>query len=105
MLHAIGNLHAFKRPDDVNGGSYFHVRCYTDTVEEYALLSALLHMFVGFKRTWEQKLSFCIDEWSTALDHHWLSRNCIFMHSVQSSLSLLRNTQIFWASRRLVGGT
>ena len=37
--------------------SYFHVRCYADTVEEYALLNALLHMFVGFKRTWELKLS------------------------------------------------
>ena len=40
-----------------NGGSYFHVRCYADTVEEYALLSAVLHMFVGFKRTSKQKLS------------------------------------------------
>ena len=28
-----------------------------DTVEEYALLNALLHMFVAFKRTWELKLS------------------------------------------------
>ena len=27
------------------------------TVEEYALLNALLHMFVAFKRTWELKLS------------------------------------------------
>ena len=26
------------------------------TVEEYALLNALLHMFVAFKRTWELKL-------------------------------------------------
>ena len=30
---------------------------FRDTVEEYALLNALLHMFVAFKRTWELKLS------------------------------------------------
>ena len=38
-----------------------------DTVEEYALLNVLLHMFVAFKRTWELKLSSVLDEWSTAL--------------------------------------
>ena len=38
-----------------------------DTVEEYALLNVLLHMFVAFKRTRELKLSSVLDEWSTAL--------------------------------------
>ena len=38
-----------------------------DTVEEYALLNVLLHMFVAFKMTWELKLSSVLDEWSTAL--------------------------------------
>ena len=38
-----------------------------DTVEEYALLNASLHMFVAVNRTWELKLSSVSDEWSTAL--------------------------------------
>ena len=51
-------------PDDFNGYGYFYVRLYwtgfgfqANIVEEYVLLSALLHIFVGLKRTWDQKLS------------------------------------------------
>ena len=52
-------------PDDFNGYGYFFVRLYctglgfhANIVEEYVLLSALLHIFAGLKRTRErQKLS------------------------------------------------
>ena len=54
----------FKEPDDFNGYDYFYVRLYwtgfgfqANIVEEYVLLSALLHIFVGLKRTWDQKWS------------------------------------------------
>merc|ERR1712136_340768 len=64
VVHAVGNLHVFKGPDDFNGYGYFYVRLYwtgfgfqANIVEEYVLLSALLHIFVGLKRTWDQKLS------------------------------------------------
>ena len=65
------------RPDVFNGYGYFYVRLYctclgfqANTVEEYVLLSALLHIFVGLKRTWDQKLSsglklqFLVSNWS-----------------------------------------
>ena len=71
VVHAVGNLHLFKGPDDFNGYGYFHVRFYctgfefqANIVEEYVLLSALLHIFAGLKRTRDQKLSSGIDEWS-----------------------------------------
>ena len=64
VVVAVGNRHVFKRPDDLNGNGYFHVRvCWTgvdfqvNIVQEYVLLSALLHIFVGLKRTSDQKLS------------------------------------------------
>ena len=64
VVHAVGNLHLFKGPDDFNGYGYFHVRLYctslgfqANIVEEYVLLSALLHIFAGLKRTRDQKLS------------------------------------------------
>merc|ERR1712013_135716 len=64
VIHAVGNLHVFKGPDDFNGYGYFYVRLYwtgfglpANIVEEYVLLSALLHVAVGLKRTWDQKLS------------------------------------------------
>ena len=28
VVHAVGNLHLFKGPDDLNGYGYFHVRLY-----------------------------------------------------------------------------
>merc|ERR1711865_65637 len=67
VIHAVGNLHVFKGPDDFNGYGYFYVRLYwtgfglpANIVEEYCLLSALLHVFVGLKRTWDMKLSMGI---------------------------------------------
>merc|ERR1739838_587696 len=62
VIHAVGNLHVFKGPDDFNGYGYFYVRLYwtgfglpANIVEEYVALSALLHVFVGLKRTWDKK--------------------------------------------------
>merc|ERR1719473_1412035 len=65
IIHAIGNLHVFLGPDDFNGYGYFYVRLYwtgfgfsANIVEEYLLLAALLHVFVGLKRTWDSSLNF-----------------------------------------------
>merc|ERR1712196_87452 len=62
VVHAVGNLHVFLGPDDFNGYGYFYVRLYwtgfglpANIVEEYVLLSALLHVFVGLKRTWDAR--------------------------------------------------
>merc|ERR1719265_1675865 len=62
VVHAVGNLHVFMGPDDFNGYGYFYVRLYwtgfglpANIVEEYILLSALLHVFVGLKRSWDKK--------------------------------------------------
>merc|ERR1712222_129295 len=64
VIHAVGNLHVFMGPDDFNGYGYFYVRLYwtgfglpANIVEEYVLLAALLHVFVGLKRTWDMKLA------------------------------------------------
>merc|ERR1712079_997795 len=64
VIHAVGNLHVFAGPDDFNGYGYFYVRLYwtgfglpANVVEEYVLLSILLHVAVGLKRTWDQKLA------------------------------------------------
>ena len=53
-----------KGPDDFDGYGYFYFRLYwtvlrfqANIVEKYVLLSALLHIFVGLKRTWDQELS------------------------------------------------
>merc|ERR1712000_456916 len=63
VIHAVGNLHVFEGPDDFNGYGYFYVRLYwtgfglpANIVEEYILLSAMLHVLVGLKRTWDGKL-------------------------------------------------
>merc|ERR1712110_725260 len=63
IIHAVGNLHVFKGPDDFNGYGYFYVRLYwtgfglpANIVEIYILLSVLLHVFVGLKRTWDISL-------------------------------------------------
>merc|ERR1711930_17926 len=63
IIHAVGNLHVFMGPDDFNGYGYFYVRLYwtgfgapANIVEEYILLSILLHVFVGLKRTWDFNL-------------------------------------------------
>merc|ERR1712242_354491 len=64
IIHAVGNLHVFKGPDDFNGYGYFYVRLYwtgfglpANIVEEYILLSVLLHVFVALKRTWDINLN------------------------------------------------
>merc|ERR1711924_273258 len=64
VIPAVGNLHVVAGPDDFNGYGYFYVRLYwtgfglpANIVEEYILLSVLLHVFVGLKRTWDQKLA------------------------------------------------
>jgi hypothetical protein len=63
VIHAVGNLHVFKGPDDFNGYGYFYVRLYwtgfglpANIVEEYILLSVLLHVLAGLKRTWDTSL-------------------------------------------------
>merc|ERR1711933_317084 len=67
VIHAVGNLHVFAGPDDFNGYGYFYVRLYwtgfglpANIVEEYILLSAMLHVLVGLKRTWDMKLKMGI---------------------------------------------
>merc|ERR1719473_845462 len=64
VIHAVGNLHVFLGPGDFNGYGYFYVRLYftgfglnANIVEEYLLLSILLHVFVGLKRTYDMKLT------------------------------------------------
>jgi predicted heme/steroid binding protein len=67
IIHAVGNLHVFLGPDDFNGYGYFYVRLYftglglpANIVEEYVLLSALLHVFVAIKRTWDISLNYTV---------------------------------------------
>merc|ERR1711967_211489 len=67
VIHAVGNLHVFAGPDDFNGYGYFYVRLYwtgfglpCNVVEEYIALSAMLHVFVALKRTWDMKLGMGI---------------------------------------------
>merc|ERR1712200_242942 len=75
VIHAVGNLHVFKGPDDFNGYGYFYVRLYwtgfglpANIVEEYILLSVLLHVFVGLKRTWDMKLALVKSQGLNALN-------------------------------------
>merc|ERR1712178_92390 len=63
VIHAVGNLHVFAGPDDFNGYGYFYVRLYwtgfglpANIVEEYILLSAVLHVTAGLAKTWDGKL-------------------------------------------------
>merc|ERR1712056_150407 len=67
VIHAVGNLHVFGGPDDFNGYGYFYVRLYwtgfglpANIVEEYVLLSALLHVFVALKRTYDISINYTI---------------------------------------------
>merc|ERR1711972_1176230 len=75
VIHAVGNLHVFKGPDDFNGYGYFYVRLYwtgfglpANIVEEYIALSVLLHAFVGLKRTWDMKLALVKTQGFNALN-------------------------------------
>merc|ERR1712137_293510 len=70
VIHAVGNLHVFAGPDDFNGYGYFYVRLYwtgfglpANIVEEYILLSAMLHVLVGLKRTWNKRKTVA-NNWS-----------------------------------------
>merc|ERR1740138_1148628 len=63
VIHGVGNLHVFMGPDDFNGYGYFYVRLYwtglglpANIVEEYILLSIMLHVFVGILRTKNLKM-------------------------------------------------
>ena len=58
VIRAGGRLHVFMGPDDFNGHGYFYVRTSwtglglpTSTVEEYIMLSVLMHVYVALKRT------------------------------------------------------
>merc|ERR1711939_870612 len=60
IIHAVGNLHVFLGPDDFNGYGYFYVRLYwtgfgfnANIVEEYVLLSAVMHVVIALKRTYD----------------------------------------------------
>merc|ERR1712190_391294 len=75
IIHAVGNLHVFKGPDDFNGYGYFYVRLYwtgfglpANIVEEYILLSIMLHIMVGLKRTWDMKLTLIKSQGVRALN-------------------------------------
>merc|ERR1719282_30838 len=75
VIHAVGNLHVFKGPDDFNGYGYFYVRLYwtgfglpANIVEECICLSVLLHVFVGLKRTWDMKLALVKSQGLSALN-------------------------------------
>merc|ERR1712066_495503 len=75
VIHAVGNLHVFKGPDDFNGYGYFYVRLYwtgfglnANIVEEYIALSVLLHVFVGLKRTWDSKLGMIKSQGLSAMN-------------------------------------
>merc|ERR1719343_1498580 len=75
VIHAVGNLHVFKGPDDFNGYGYFYVRLYwtgfglpANIVEEYILLSVILHIIVGLKRTWDMKLALVKSSGISALN-------------------------------------
>jgi hypothetical protein len=67
IIHAVGNLHVFLGPDDFNGYGYFYVRLYftgfgvpANCVEIYVLMSALLHVAVALKRTWDISLNYTV---------------------------------------------
>jgi len=75
IIHAVGNLHVFKGPDDFNGYGYFYVRLYwtgfglpCNIVEEYILLAIVLHAVVGLKRTWDMKLALVKSSGISALN-------------------------------------
>ena len=64
IIHAGGNLHVSKGPDDFDGCGNFYDRLYwtgfglpANIVEEYILLSIVLHVLVSLKRTWDMKLA------------------------------------------------
>jgi len=76
VIHAVGNLHVFLGPDDFNGYGYFYVRLYftgfgfnANIVEEYVLLSAIMHVVIALKRTWDITTGYTISsgKWNLAI--------------------------------------
>ena len=90
VVHAVENLHLFKGPDDFNGYGYFHVRLYctglgfqANILEEYVLLSALLHIFARLNS--RSEVVFWIEEWSFEFGYHWLDVAHVHDHSPLSA--------------------
>ena len=90
VVHAVENLHMFKGPDDFNGYGYFHVCLYctglgfqANIVEEYVLLSALLHIFARLNS--RSEVVFWIEEWSIEFGYHWLDVAHVHDHSPLSA--------------------
>jgi succinate dehydrogenase hydrophobic anchor subunit len=76
VIHAVGNLHIFLGPDDFNGYGYFYVRLYwtgfgfnANIVEEYVLLSAIMHVAIALKRTYDITTGYTIKsgKWNLAI--------------------------------------
>jgi len=76
VIHAVGNLHVFLGPDDFNGYGYFYVRLYwtgfgfnANIVEEYVLLSAIMHVAIALKRTYDITTGYTIKsgKWNLAI--------------------------------------
>jgi hypothetical protein len=76
VIHAVGNLHVFLGPDDFNGYGYFYVRLYftgfgfnANIVEEYVLLSAIMHVAIALKRTWDITTGYAVSsgKWNLAI--------------------------------------
>merc|ERR1719473_1524229 len=67
VIHAVGNLHVFLGPGDFNGYGYFYVRLYftgfglnANIVEEYLLLSAIMHVVIALRRTLDINLNYAV---------------------------------------------
>merc|ERR1719453_2375006 len=76
VIHAVGNLHVFLGPDDFNGYGYFYVRLYwtgfgfnANIVEEYVLLSAVMHVVIALKRTYDITSGYALNsgKWNLAI--------------------------------------
>jgi hypothetical protein len=76
VIHAVGNLHVFLGPDDFNGYGYFYVRLYwtgfgfnANIVEEYVLLSAVMHVVIALKRTYDITTGYALTsgKWNLAV--------------------------------------
>lgn len=60
FVHALGNMHLMKGPDDFNGYGYFFVRLYFpkcdfNAVELYLAMALTMHISVGLKRAWGKR--------------------------------------------------
>ena len=92
--------------DEFNGYGYFYVRLYWtgcvfqgNLVEEYVLLSASVHIFVGLKRIWDQKLSSGV--WSGQLNLAITGLMLLTFMTIHLSQLLFADTeQCFFALRQ-----